>query len=111
MREKDAVRRLLDLGIMVTPEAIQKVKESGIDGFLDEHRGKGCVVAGGDADRLVYCIEEAPRPTELKPEDIIKANANKFEIIRDMILRRMHAVSINNLGGNSSSTSIVGMVR
>ena len=113
--EKEAiVRKLLSLGVMTTPETLKKIEEIGLDAFLEKiSKSQGAVFHEEEKsrDRLSCCIAGPVERPEMTPDDVIKANAEKFRKISGLLLRKMDAVSIKNIGRTSAKLSIVGMVK
>jgi hypothetical protein len=114
MEKEDIVRKLLSRGVMVSPDILEKIKDGGVDAFLEKTDTGACAVVGAGAkegERLSCTIGAPGERGEMTPEDAAGANAEKYERIRKMLLRKVDAVSINNLGRSSSKVCVIGMVK
>ncbi len=114
MEREAIVRKLLSLGVMATPEILKKIETTGLDAFLEKtKKNRGMVIQVDEeaAEKLSCCVRGAATKLELTPDDIIQLNAEKYKRIRDFLLRKIEAVSINNIGRTNSKLSVVGMVK
>ena len=114
MEREAIVKKLLSLGVMATPDILERIEKSGLDAYLGNIRNGGCMVmeeGASKGDALRCCVGQVSGKPEMTPEDFVQANVEKFKRIRDLLLRKMDAVSINNIGMTSSKLSVVGMVR
>jgi len=111
MDQKAIVRRLLDSGIMATPDDIKGIQKNGLDYFLKKATADVATTpTEKPAKGLVCRSANAKCASELTAADVIRCNSEKFEKISRMLLRKADAVSINNMGG-SGKICILGMVR
>ncbi len=114
MDREAIVKKLLCLGVMATPDVLEKIEKSGLDAYLGSIRSGACMVMEEGASKgesLRCCIGQVSAKPEITPEDFVEANADRFKRIRGLLLRKMDAVSINNMGMSSSKLSVVGMVK
>jgi hypothetical protein len=113
MEREDIVRHLLSIGVMATPETLKRIETDGMDIFLSKIGKDSTMVIqdeGGDDGQLSCCVSGPSAKPEMTTEDIVQANDEKFRGIRDLLLRKMDAVSISNIGRSNSKLSVVGMV-
>lgn len=113
MEREEIIRKLMGRGVMVTPEILKKIEETGINDFLDKtDQGNSTVVDDVGGERMMKCIVGSSNTlSEMTPQDVITANMEKYEKIRKQLLRRVNAVSVSNIGRSSSKLCIVGMVK
>ncbi|MBN2331225.1 MAG: hypothetical protein JXC85_05420 [Candidatus Aenigmarchaeota archaeon] len=113
--EKEAiVKKLLSLGVMATPDVIDRIEKSGLDAYLGNISKGSCMVVqeGSGTDDAISCrVGQVSAKAEMTPDDFVQAIADKFKRIRDLLLRKMDAVSISNMSRISSKLSVVGMVK
>lgn len=113
--EKEAiVKKLLSLGVMATPDVLERIEKSGLEAYLGNIKNGGCMVVEegvSKGEELRCSIGQFPVKSEMTPEDFVQANAEKFRRIRDLLLRKMDAVSITNISRTNSRLSVVGMVK
>ena len=111
MDQKAIVRRLLDSGIMATPDDIKGIQKKGLDYFLKKAQAEVATSCAVKPAEKMVCRRTCPKETgEMTAADVIRYNSEKFEKISRMLLRKADAVSINNMGG-SGKICVVGMVR
>lgn len=114
MGKQEIVRRLLEMGIMASPETLKTIDAQGFEAFVANNKQNHCMVVQGEhkgGTPLTCCVGETVGKAELTPEDVIRANADRFKKIGSMLLRKMDAVSINNIDKTSSKVGLVGMVK
>ncbi len=107
------IRELLGRGVMVSPEALEKIKKSGLQAFLGERPGGTCAVVHGTCagEPLLQCrISSCKIPSSITPDDVIAANNKRYETIRNMLLRKVDATSMSNAVRSTTKTGVVGMV-
>jgi hypothetical protein len=116
--EKEAiVKKLLSLGVMATPETLKKIETGGLDAFLEKIKKDSCMVIqedvgdGETGEGVTCCVQETSTKTEMTPDDIVQANGERYKKISNLLLRKMDAVSINNIGRTNTKLSVVGMVK
>lgn len=111
MNGKDAVRELLSAGLLATPETLTSIEKVGISSFLESAKKTGCLVVEGKETAGIGCSVRGPeQKKEITPEDVIRANTEKYEKIREMLLKKVDAVSIVNIGKVNTKLSVIGMV-
>jgi hypothetical protein len=113
MDREAIVKKLLSLGVMATPDVLERIEKTGLDAYLGNIEKGSCMVVeagGGKGETLSCCIGQVASKPEMTPEDFVNANAEKFKRISNLLLRKMDAVSINNIGRTNSKLSVVGMV-
>lgn len=113
MDREDVVKKLFELGVMATPETIKRIEETGMEKYTERIKANNCMVfheSESEDKTLVCSISGVTVKNEVTPEDIIKYNREKYEKIRDFLLRKIEAASINNIKRTSGKVSVIGMV-
>jgi hypothetical protein len=112
MDDSEILKELLKRGLMVSPQTLTEIKRNGMEQFLSgEGRGRIGKQDAGERHKITYQIKEYPHQDVITPEDVIRRNLEKYEILRRILLKRADAVSIGNIQKTSSKACIVGMVR
>ncbi len=107
------VRRALDAGILLTPELLEGLDEGKLEKMIEDSK-RGRDVAEGKRpgrSRVVIKVGRAVPKGRMTPEDFTRYYNNKYEGIRDMLLRKIDAVSINKVGDSFEEVSVIGMVK
>jgi len=111
--EKDAVvKKLLSRGIMITPQALEEMKDDEAIAFLrEEDNKKTTLVKDENAGKLICTVKKTPMPEKITTEDAINDNTMRYEKLRKILLKKVDAVSISNVGRNSTKICVVGLVK
>jgi hypothetical protein len=112
MNKADIVRRALEAGVMLSPEALEKMDGSNIDQVLAE--AKHSLVHGSQqpGKRGPEVSVKSARPkAKAKPKDFAEFYGQKYKAIKQMLLKRAKAVSINKAQDLNSEVSVIGMVK
>ncbi|MFQ5647841.1 MAG: hypothetical protein ACE5FW_01270 [Candidatus Aenigmatarchaeota archaeon] len=113
MSKRDLVRRALEHGLLVSPEQLEKLDEAGLKAMLAQSAqgGKTFVEAPEKKSQITVKIRKTKAKKELTPKDFVQFYNAKYSGIKDMLLRKMRAVSINKLKGMFSDVAVIGMVK
>lgn len=110
MDKQALVKEFLKKGVLISPSDLEKMGTGqancgGLPAAEPSHsalkKGIKCTIKGlgGSGGQ------------QMTPEDAARVYRERFEKIRDMLLRKVDAVSIRNAAKESSAVSVVGMVR
>jgi DNA polymerase II small subunit/DNA polymerase delta subunit B len=115
MEKEKIIKRLLENGILVSPEELEKLNGKNIDEFIGKMKEAGAVkTPDKDAEKheggAVINIRKKKAKTKLSVKDVAEFYTDKFNKIKGVISEKAEVVSINKLKGIFSDTCIVGMV-
>ncbi len=102
MDKKGIIGRFLKKGILLSPEEFEKIDEENYMQVL-ESRGAGTE----KKERIVV----EPKGGKITPEEFIKIQNTKFEFLRETLLKKIEAVSINKGRKVFSEVAIIGRVK
>jgi hypothetical protein len=106
MTPEEAVRKLTEDGVIVTPEIMKRITSgdmSDLDAASPEHNRES-------SPKLSVKIRNIDGPDTMSPKDFIDYYNNRFESLKEIILGKMDAVSINKIS-EGQPASVIGMVR
>lgn len=114
MEKKEAVRKALESGFLLSPEALEEAGESGIEPVLERGRGKGGIVIGTapkpGPGKMYFEVSGPPKTERVSAQDFVEYYKNKYEIIKNLLTEKGEAVSINK-ASELPSSYIIGMVK
>ncbi len=114
--KEEIVRELLKHGILATPDVLKKIEEEGLQNFLSQVKKDDSVFLTLDKNTpqnkgdVIVDITVPEKPKKLSPTDFIKYYNNRYEGLKNILLSKTTALSINKLSG-FSEVSVIGMVR
>jgi DNA polymerase II small subunit/DNA polymerase delta subunit B len=105
--------QFLKEGILLSPEALERITESNVEQMLEKARF---------STPLVFSLQEEARPSlevrkfqqkqKLSPQDIAKYYNARFEGLRDILLRKLDGVvSVSNARKSGGQATTIGMIR
>jgi DNA polymerase II small subunit/DNA polymerase delta subunit B len=106
MQSQDIVRELTKKGVLVTPEILKKIKDD--PGSIQDLQKKPKT---GAKKRLSVKIIALKNNNRMSPQDFTAYYNNRFSKIKNMLLKKMDALSINKVKEEFSQVSVIGMVR
>ncbi|MEE9323318.1 MAG: hypothetical protein V3U72_02110 [Candidatus Aenigmarchaeota archaeon] len=102
MNKKETIGLFLKRGILLSPEELEKINEENYMQVLEsksgEKKDEGSVVS-------------RPQKGKISSEEFIKKHNMKFEFLRETLLRKIEAVSINKGRKVFSEVAIIGRVK
>ncbi len=113
MENQSIVRELAKKGVMVTPQVLETIKNTGFESFLKNVSQETSVVVQGTtktAQKISCRVGSFPVRDKITPDDVIKQQTQRYEKLRDILLRKIEAVSINKTERQSGKVSVVGIV-
>jgi hypothetical protein len=102
MEKKDILELFLKNGVMLSPEEFVEVNEKNYMHLLEKKLG------GGKKDDFTIV---KPKSGRISCEQFIKISGGKFEFLRDAILKKTEATSINKGKKVFSEVTIIGRVK
>lgn len=108
MDRQAMVRDLTKRGILVTPEMLEG---GGPDAPRAGPAGHPPGQGSRPRARLSVSVSRPPKLSHMSAEDFISHYSARYGGLRDILLKRMQAVSISNASGSTSEVSVIGMVR
>jgi len=112
MSKKELVRKALEHGLLLTPEMLEKIDAAGLEAILARAEQSGPVLDVQEKkSQITVKIKKTKTKEELTPKDFVQFYNAKYAGIRDMLLRKTQAVSINKLKGTPSDATLIGIVR
>ncbi|RKY00901.1 MAG: hypothetical protein DRP54_04655 [Spirochaetes bacterium] len=110
MKEK-IVKTLLKHGLLATPQIIKKIEENGIENFLQSAKIHG-VFLTEEKNKIQVSVKKLGKKQErLRPEDFVSYYRSRYEKIKNILLEKIDAVSINKLKTTPYNIATIGMVR
>jgi len=110
---KEIVKELLRHGILVSPEIISKLKKENLDDFIRRYKGKDTLVVceeKGD-EEIKISVKNFPVKKEIKTEDFIERYNKRFDFLKNILMEKTNAVSINKTRTSFNEVEVIGMVR
>jgi len=108
---EDTIRKLLEFGVLPTPEVVEKAERRGIDNVVVEIKRQETTKDRGGSYLVATIAEEKKAKETVTAADVLKANSEKYENMRKFFLGKLDAVSIKNVEGSHGKIGVVGMVR
>ncbi len=110
MDKKEIIKKLIEKGIIPTPENIKKATENGFE-FLSAEKVSGeRKPVEKRKDEIEFFVKEAREKEKISAADVANFYKNRYEKIRKILLEKVDAVSINKLKNIFSEVSVIGMV-
>ena len=139
MDKKEIVQAILKKGILISPDLLDRLNEDTLRSIL-ENRDKTKEIVMGSMPEGAENRQESPKPeteantitkpepeadenkitvrvraTELRhrlsPDDFVRHYNNKYGALREILLKKTSAVSVNKAGGSASTVTVIGMVK
>jgi len=115
MDKKEILRRLLKEGVMPRPEDLEKLDEITIEDFIKSKISPKHPTPEKIPNESVPEISVSVRPVEKNPklstQDFTAFYRDRFQRIRDLLIKKVDAISINKTKNVFSTTSVIGMVK
>ena len=111
MDKKDIVKKLLEHGVMATPEMLGRVNEGNINEFIGAARGAGKKNSSEAEAKILITVRKPERKQKASVQNFIEYYNSLYSRIKDMLVKKMSAISISNAKKSFSEVSVIGMVR
>ncbi len=110
MDPEKILKQLTGRGVLVTPEMMERIKSGDLQGIGPAPPTEK---EGGRAPKtgLSVKIRNVEKKERMSPQDFTLYYNRRYGALRDMLLKKMSAVSINKAGDTFSEVSLIGMVR
>jgi DNA polymerase II small subunit/DNA polymerase delta subunit B len=105
MDRRETVRMLTRKGIIVTPEVLERAERLGLD------RAVGAEAKASSKTKLSVLIRKTELVEMMSTNDFTTYYNNRYSGLKDILLKKMDAVSINKAAEGVSGVSVIGMVR
>ncbi|MFH1364026.1 MAG: hypothetical protein ABIH52_00035 [Candidatus Aenigmatarchaeota archaeon] len=118
MDKKKVVQKFLDSGFLVSPKMLDKIDESNIDNHIE--RAKQVVVKedinkGEKTNKTKTGVEVIFRKRRAKNmltvQDFMKYYNKIYDHLRNILLKKTNATSINKIANISSEVTVIGMIK
>lgn len=112
--KEELVKRALDAGILLTPEMLDSLDDQKLERMILESKQKKTVLADKEPtsrSKLLIKMGRVIPKQEMMTEDFTKYYNNKYDGIKNILLKKMDAVSINKVRDTYDEVSLIGMVR
>lgn len=103
MEKKEIVKKLLDNGILISPEELENIDENNIDDFIKSKLSQR-------GNEIMVKISKNDVKKKLWVKDVIEFYINKLENIKKIISQKIEVVSINKIRGLDQNSCVVGIV-
>lgn len=132
MNKREMVHTILEKGILISPDLLDRLNEETLQSIiLDSQQNgdkNGVVVEKVPDVTKAETAKAAPLPetsvssnvsidiinpeppNHLTPEDYVKYYNYQYDKLREMLLRKTNAVSINKMNGGRNPVTVIGMV-
>ncbi|MCX6814109.1 MAG: hypothetical protein NTY20_00435, partial [Candidatus Aenigmarchaeota archaeon] len=111
--KEQIVKKFLKEGVLLSPEALEKITESNAEQVLEKAKSsKPLVFSFIEKTEPAIEVRKLQKRVKLLPQDFAKYYNTRFEGLRDILLKKMEdVVSVTNAKKSGSSISTIGMVR
>jgi hypothetical protein len=109
MNKKEIVAEFLKRKILVTPEMLNQITEENYKEFLEKFGKKETHVVKKQNEFKVEIKEMKPNK-KISVKDVVDSYNEKYKILRDILLKKTEAVSLNKAKSLSSKVSLIGIV-
>ena len=106
MDRRNTIQRFLDAGILATPELVAQATDANIDSLITS-AAQPKPAPSGD---IAYTIEPVQTPNKLTVSDFASATQHTFQTLRDLLAKKVPAVSIQH-AKPGSEIAVIGRVR
>jgi hypothetical protein len=108
MEKREILREFLKHGIMLSPEEFEKINESNYKKILESYIKPS---KKQEEENTEVSVKKTERKKKLSVIDVTKIYRKRYEILRDIILNKTQAISINKVASLASEICIVGVVK
>ena len=105
MDRRETVRMLTRKGIIVTPEVLERAEKQGFDGAVDTE------ARTSPKAKLSVLIRKTELLDRMSTSDFTAYYNNRYNGLKNILLKKVGAVSINKAEEGVSGVSVIGMVR
>lgn len=109
MDKKKIVKRFLEHRILLSPKMLEEINENNIKDFLN--RAKETEKEKKPETGIKVRLREVSRKQRMSTKDFIDYYNNRYNRIRNILVKKMSAVSVSNAKKSFSDVSIIGMVK
>jgi DNA polymerase II small subunit/DNA polymerase delta subunit B len=110
MNKKEIVKELLKHRILLPPKMLDKINENNIEDFLNKAKETEKPTETKEIG-IKAAVREANQKQRMSTRDFIDYYNNRYNGIRNILTKKMRAVSVSNAKKSFSDVSIIGMVR
>ncbi len=118
MDQKDIIKRFFDEGLLISPNIISDINEDNIEETIKKAKTLGITTIQNldflkikEKNNVDIKITEPQKKKKLTPRDFIDFYNKKYDTIKNMLLKKVDAVSINNAKKSFSNVEIIGMIK
>ena len=112
--KQQILAQFLKEGLLLSPEALEKITESNTTQMLEKARSAGALVFSVQEKPAEHSLEvrKLHKRLKLTPQDYAKYYNARFEGLRNILLRKLEGVvSVSNAKKAASQVTTIGMVR
>ena len=110
MNKQQLVTKFLERGILVTPETLNKITEGDdIESIINSTNTVFAKPSQQHPSTFTFKIKQNQQKEKITPKDFIEYYSKKFEALKNILVQKADAVSINNLQ-QEREACIIGMV-
>ncbi|MFH1445517.1 MAG: hypothetical protein ABIF08_03495 [Nanoarchaeota archaeon] len=119
MEKKEIVKIFMENGVLLQPKELENINESNYLKMLETHKNKSEHSIKKQPETniekedtaIIFDIKPFNKKTKMEPKDFINYYNKKYSGIRDLLIRKLNAVSINKAKELTSTSNIIGMIK
>ncbi|HLD57326.1 MAG TPA: hypothetical protein VJA47_03415 [archaeon] len=115
MNKQEVVTKFLESGLLLKPQTLEGFTErDDIDSIINLNKSSNNTIVNLSTNTPItntfnYKIKQSTTKEKITPKDFIEYYSKKFETLKNILIQKLDAVSINNLQQEKESC-IIGMV-
>jgi DNA polymerase II small subunit/DNA polymerase delta subunit B len=111
MDKKEIIRNLLKEKILLPPDLLDKINEENYKEILSSLKEREIIVEGEGKEELKIKTNDFLKGRKISVNDIVELYLKKYEMLKEILLKKIEAVSINKAKNTFSKVSIIGRVK
>ncbi len=116
MNKQELVTKFLEHGLLLTPETMNVLKEQDAESIINLAKSTNTLIVKStkqdqtnEKPNLTFKIKKQTKKQKITPKDFVEYYNKKYEALKNILIQKLDAVSINNLQ-QDKEVCIIGMV-
>jgi hypothetical protein len=115
--KQQILRQFLEQGILLSPEALEKISDKDAEHILEKAKSSGAVVYSPKEERALSSettveVRKIQKKQKISTQDLARYYNTRFEGLRDILMKKAdNAISISNAKKSGGPIATIGMVR